>query len=142
MRHRKRGRKLGRSSTHRLALMRNLTRNLIEHETIITTVAKAKELRPFVEKLITKAKTGTLADRRLVLSRLGNDKETTKKLFDTIGPRFKERPGGYTRILKRMQRRLGAAGETAMIMILNEGETKEPKEKAAPAPAVAPQRTE
>lgn len=138
MRHRKRGRKLGRSSTHREALMRNLTRNLVEHESIVTTVAKAKELRPYVEKLVTKARSGTLADRRLVLARLGNDKETTKKLFDTIGPRFKDRAGGYTRILKRMQRRLGDAGETALIQFLKEGETKEPKEKAAPAPAVAP----
>jgi large subunit ribosomal protein L17 len=142
MRHRKRGRILGRNSTHRLAMMRNLTRNLIEHETIITTVAKAKELRPFVEKLITKARSGTLADRRLVLARLGNDKETTKKLFDTVGPRFKERPGGYIRILKRMERRLGDAAETALIMLLKEGETKEPKEKAAPAPAVAPPAAE
>ena len=70
------------------------------HEKIITTEAKAKSLRPYVEKLVTHAKTDTVAKRRIVASRLGNDEETTKKLFDTIGPRFKGRDGGYTRIVR------------------------------------------
>lgn len=150
MRHRKAGRKLGRNASHRLALMRNLTRSLIEHERIITTVEKAKELRPFVEKIITLAKKGTLHARRLVLARLGplakaefhDDKEqptgdwALKKLFKEIGPRFATRPGGYTRIIKRHERRLGDAGRTAFIELLKEGETKVRAKAAAPAPRV------
>src|SRR5262245_28411649 len=111
MRHRKAGRKLGRNASHRLALKRNLALALIRHERIITTVEKAKELRPFVEKLITLARKGTLHARRLAIARLGpcaeadvdpDDAETKtalRKLFDEIGPRFKERPGGYTRVI-------------------------------------------
>src|SRR5215470_12401962 len=106
MRHLKAGRKLGRNASHRLALMRNLTRGLIEHERIITTVEKAKEARRFVEKLITLAKRGTLHARRLALERLP-DKEAVAKLFKEIAPRFQDRPGGYTRIVKRHERRLG-----------------------------------
>ena len=150
MRHLKAGRKLGRNASHRLALMRNLTRSLIEHERIITTVEKAKELRPFVEKIITLAKKGTLHARRLVLARLGpvakaefyDDKEQAtgdwalKKLFKEIGPRFANRPGGYTRIIKRHERRLGDAGRTAFIELLKEGETKVRAKAAAPAPRV------
>src|SRR5262249_40958814 len=123
MRHRKAGRTLGRNPTHRLALFRNLTRALIEHGRIITTLEKAKEVRRFVEKLITMAKKGTLHARRLAAARLGpvagsryrdtNGDETDtvlKKLFDEIGPRYADRPGGYTRIIKRHERRLGDAG--------------------------------
>src|SRR5436309_2048965 len=103
MRHRNAGRTLGRNATHRLALFRNLTRALVEHGRITTTVAKAKELRPFVEKLITMAKRGvesgdrikSLHARRLILQRLP-DKPTVAKLFNEIAPRFKGRPGGYT----------------------------------------------
>src|SRR6266436_8161420 len=123
MRHRNAGRKLSRNATHRLALMRNLARALIEHERIITTVEKAKEARRFVEKLITLAKKGTLHARRLALARLP-DKGTVTKLFDEIAPRFKDRPGGYTRVIKRHQRRLGDAGKTAFLELLKEGETK------------------
>jgi large subunit ribosomal protein L17 len=106
-----------------LALMRNLTRALLEHERIITTVEKAKEVRPFVEKLITIAKQGTMHARRLVLARL-RDKEAATKLFKEIAPRFQERPGGYTRVIKRHERRLGDAGRTAFLELLKEGETK------------------
>jgi large subunit ribosomal protein L17 len=132
MRHRKAGRILGRNASHRLALLRNLSIALIEHERIITTVAKAKELRPFIEKLVTLAKKGTLHTRRLALSRLP-DKNAVAKLFKEIGPRFADRPGGYTRILKRHERRLGDAGETALIVFLKADE----KVRAEPMP-VAP----
>src|SRR5438046_1244991 len=107
MRHRIAGRTLGRNATHRRALFRNLSRALIEHGRIITTVEKAKELRPFIEKLVTLAKKATTDDkyrslhyRRLLLSRLP-DKAAVAKLIDEYGPRFAERAGGYTRILKR-----------------------------------------
>jgi large subunit ribosomal protein L17 len=133
MRHLNAGRKLGRNASHRHALMRNLARALIEHERIITTVPKAKELRPFVEKLITLAKKGTLHARRLAVARL-HDKDAVAKLFKEIGPRFATRPGGYTRILKRHERRLGDAGPTAFIELLKEGESKV-RRRQAPAPA-------
>ncbi len=93
-------RKFGRERKVRTAFMRSLARNLILEEKIITTEARAKSLRPYVEKLITHAKTDSVAKRRLVLSVLGNDEEATKKLFTTIGPRYKERNGGYTRIVR------------------------------------------
>ena len=140
MRHKKAGRKLGRNSTHRLALMRNLTSALIEHERIITTVEKAKEARRFAEKLITLAKKNTLHARRLVLARLHNP-EMTKKLFAEIGPRFADRQGGYTRVIKRHERRLGDGGKTAFLELLKEGELKVQARKPAPAP-VAPRVTE
>ena len=101
MHHRKVGRTLGRNASHRLALMRNLSIALIEHGRIVTTVAKAKELRPWIEKLVTLAKEGTLHARRLALARLPN-RTAVAKLFDDLGPRFADRPGGYTRILKRV----------------------------------------
>jgi large subunit ribosomal protein L17 len=123
MRHLKAGRHLSRNASHRLALMRNLTRALIEHGRIITTVEKAKEARPFVEKLITIAKKNTLHARRLVLARL-RDKEATTKLFKEIVPRFADRPGGYTRVVKRHERRLGDGGHTAFLELLKEGEVK------------------
>jgi large subunit ribosomal protein L17 len=134
MRHLKAGRKLGRNASHRLALMRNLARALVEHERIITTVEKAKEARRFVEKLITLAKKGTLHARRLALMRLP-DRATVAKLFDEIGPRFQDRPGGYTRVIKRHERRLGDGGRTAFLELLKDGETKVQKRKPAPAPA-------
>lgn len=136
MRHLKAGRKLGRNASHRLALMRNLTRALVEHERIITTVEKAKEARRFVEKLITLAKKGTLHARRLALARLP-DRVTVTKLFDEIAPRFKDRPGGYTRVIKRHQRRLGDAGKTAFLELLKEGETRTRRTPEAPAPRVS-----
>ena len=99
MRHRKAGRQLRRTSEQRLALLRNLATSLIESGSIETTEAKAKELRPFIEKLITKARTGTLHARRLAVRHI-HKREAADKLFQEIGPKFVARPGGYTRILK------------------------------------------
>jgi large subunit ribosomal protein L17 len=184
MRHRKRGRTLGRNAAHRKAMFRNMANSLFEHEEIVTTVAKAKELRPFAEKMITLARRCALANRdaakirekttglakdsteraellaewrqanapvlhvrRMLISRLGNhriendeDHDTIiQKLINTIGPRYLDRPGGYTRILKLTKRRLGDAGHQAMISLVtddgssprkrgkqDEAETKEP----------------
>jgi large subunit ribosomal protein L17 len=99
MRHRVGGRKLQRTASHRTALFRNQSAALIKHEQIMTTLAKAKELRPYVEKLVTLAKKGGLSNRRLAHARLMDDTQL-KKLFDVIGPRYAERNGGYTRIIK------------------------------------------
>ena len=99
MRHRVGGRKLQRTSAHRLALFRNMSAALIKHEQITTTVAKAKELRPYVEKLITLAKKGGLSNRRLANSRLMDDAQMVK-LFDVLAERYKDRNGGYTRVIK------------------------------------------
>ena len=100
MKHHKSGRKLGRVRRQRIALLNGLARSLIIHEKIRTTEAKAKELRPFIEKLITRSKQDTVISRRIVDSRLGGEQEAVKKLFTTIAPRYKERKGGYTRITK------------------------------------------
>lgn len=113
MRHRVHGRKLGRTSAHRKAMTRNQLVALFTHERIITTVAKAKNLRPQAEKMVTLARTGTLANRRRVLTMVP-DKVVVKRLFDEIAPRFMERDGGYTRILRLGQRR-GDAAELAII---------------------------
>ncbi len=144
MRHRNAGRTLGRNASHRLALFRNLTRALFEHGRIITTVEKAKEVRPWVEHLITLAKRGlvdpatALHARRLCLERL-HDKATIKKLFTEVAPRYLDRAGGYTRIIKRHERRLGDAGKTAFLELLQAGEQKvRLKERGAPPPAPAP----
>ena len=99
MRHKSGGRKLQRTSAHRTALFRNMSASLIKHEQITTTVAKAKELRPYVEKLITLAKRGGLANRRLAMSRLMDEAQLTK-LFDVLADRYKDRNGGYTRVIK------------------------------------------
>ena len=99
MRHRESGRKLNRNSSHRRAMFRNMTASLIEHEIIKTTLPKAKELRRIAEPLITMAKIDNVAKRRLAFSRL-RDRSIVTKLFNEIGPRYKERPGGYLRILK------------------------------------------
>jgi len=99
MRHRNSGRKLGRNSSHRKAMYRNMAASVIRHETIRTTLPKAKELRRVVEPLITLAKEDSVANRRLAFNRL-RDKEVVGKLFTEIGPRCKARPGGYLRILK------------------------------------------
>lgn len=103
-----RNRKFGRPADARRALLRSLARSLVLHGHITTTEARAKELRPFIERIVTHARTDTVANRRLVESRLGNSPETTKKLFTAIGPRYKERHGGYTRIV-RIGRRPGDA---------------------------------
>jgi large subunit ribosomal protein L17 len=99
MRHRHGLRKLNRTSAHRLAMLRNMTNSLFTHEAIRTTLPKAKELRRVAEPLITLGKTPTLANRRLAFDRL-RDRDVVSKLFNDLGPRFKERPGGYLRILK------------------------------------------
>jgi len=99
MRHRKSGRKLNRTSSHRMAMFSNMAASLIKHEQIVTTLPKAKDLRPVVEKLVTLAKRGDLHARRQAIAQL-RDLGTVKKLFETIGPRYKERAGGYTRVLK------------------------------------------
>ena len=99
MRHRNGLRKLNRTSSHRLAMLRNMCNSLITHEAIKTTVPKAKELRRVVEPLITLAKEATVANRRLAFDRT-RDRDVVAKLFNDLGPRYKARPGGYTRILK------------------------------------------
>lgn len=99
MRHRKSGRKLNKTSSHRKAMFANMAAALIKHEQIITTLPKAKELRPVVEKLVSLGKRGSLHSRRLAMSRL-RDEAMVGKLFETIGPRYKDRLGGYTRVMK------------------------------------------
>ena len=99
MRHRKSGRQLNRNSSHRKAMFRNMACSLFEHEVIKTTLPKAKELKKVAEPLITLAKSDSVANRRLAFSRTGN-KDAVGKLFAELGPRYQERPGGYTRILK------------------------------------------
>ncbi len=116
MRHRKAGRQLRRTSEQKLALMRSLATSLIEHGAIETTEAKAKELRPFVEKLITKARSGTLHDRRLA-GRHVQKRAAADRLFQELGPRFVKRPGGYTRILK-IGHRKGDGAEMARIELM------------------------
>ena len=99
MRHRNAGRKLQRTSSHRAALFRNMAAALIKHEQITTTTAKAKELRPYIEKLVTLAKRGGLSNRRLAQARLMDDAQLAK-LFDVLAPRYADRDGGYTRVIK------------------------------------------
>ena len=113
MRHQKSGRKLNRSSSHRRAMLRNMTTSLFLHERIKTTDAKAKELRRVAEKLITMAKKGKLADRRLA-HRTVRDQKVLAKLFEEIGPRYAERAGGYTRVLKVGYRR----GDNAPVALI------------------------
>jgi len=114
MRHHSNVRKFGRNKNQRHALLKGLVLSLIAHERIETTEAKAKELRPLIEKLVTKANLGTLAARRMVLSRLYNLNAETKKLVDVIAPKYKGRAGGYTRITK-LPRRGGDASKMAVI---------------------------
>ena len=108
MRHRVGGRKLQRTSSHRAALFRNMAAALIKHEQITTTTAKAKELRPYVEKLVTLAKKGGLSNRRIAHSRI-MDEAQERKLFEVLGPRYADRNGGYTRIIKAGIRQSDAA---------------------------------
>ena len=117
MRHRNSGRQLSRNSSHRHAMLRNMAASLLRHETIRTTVPKAKELRRVVEPLITLAKVDSLAKRRLAYSRL-RDESVVEKLFADLGPRFKARAGGYTRILK-MEPRPGDAADMALMQLVD-----------------------
>lgn len=122
MRHKVAGRKLNRSPSHRHALRKNMLCAFFEHHRIITTVPKAKSLRPEAEKLITLARTKTVANVRRVVAKLGNHahaKAVARHLFDDIAPLFADRPGGYTRIMRLMERRLGDGGERAIIELVN-----------------------
>jgi large subunit ribosomal protein L17 len=143
MRHRVAGRKLSRTSEHRLAMRRNLVASLFEHETISTTVEKAKEVKSFAEKLITLAKKGTLSARRRAIALLGNrdiieyddDKAVIKgtvigKLFSEIGPRYLDRPGGYTRIIRLSLKRLGDNGQLVLLQLVGPKETSKKESKA------------
>jgi large subunit ribosomal protein L17 len=131
MRHRVHGSKLGRTTAHRKAMVRNQLTALFTHERITTTLAKAKNLRPVAERMVTLARTGTLPARRKVLTMVP-DRETVQRLFDEIAPRFMDRPGGYTRILK-LGRRHGDNAEMAIIELvdyeLKGGEAPSGKEK-------------
>ncbi len=129
MRHGHGLRKLNRTSSHRLAMLRNMMNSLITHEAIKTTVPKAKELRRVVEPMITLAKEATVANRRLAFDRL-RDRDSVVKLFDVLGPRFKARPGGYTRILK-MGFRVGDNAPMALVEFVDRAG------EAAPETAVA-----
>jgi len=138
MRHRVAGKNLSRTPTHRRALRRNLAMSLVQHGAIRTTEAKAKELRRFIERLITTARKGTLHARRLVLRELGDrdmfddegerlEKTVVQKLFDEVAPRFADRPGGYTRIIRLADRRIGDSGQQVVLQLLEEA----PAEAAA-----------
>jgi large subunit ribosomal protein L17 len=131
MRHQKKTVKLGRTQGHRNALLSNLAVSLIDHGQIKTTVAKAKAVRPFVEKLVTKAKTGTLHSRRMALADLRHNEAAVRKLFTEIGPLNAERKGGYTRIVKLGMRRSDAA-EMAIIEWVDMPASSKPEPKAEP----------
>jgi large subunit ribosomal protein L17 len=136
MRHRKHRNQLNVKKEHREALLANLASSLIEHGRIRTTLKKAKALRPFVEKLITRAKAGSLHDRRLVAARLKGDKDATRILFNERAATFAKRAGGYTRIYKLAQQRIGDAAEMALIEFVaaeDTGYRKRSSKKAAQA---------
>jgi len=130
MRHRVRGRKLGRTTAHRKALFRNQLTALFTHDRIVTTLAKAKELRPLAERMVTLAGTGSLPARRKALTMVP-DKEVVRRLFEEIAPRFTDRPGGYTRVM-RLGRRRGDGAELAIIEFVDY-ELSEHEEGGAPA---------
>jgi large subunit ribosomal protein L17 len=135
MRHRNSGRQLSRNASHRHAMLRNMATSLLQHETIRTTVPKAKELRRVVEPLITMAKVDSIGSRRLAYSRL-RDEAIVEKLFDDLGPRFKARAGGYTRILK-MEPRPGDNADMALMQLVDLAAVATEKKadtKAAKAP--------
>jgi large subunit ribosomal protein L17 len=120
MRHKKAGRKFDRAGDERKALLRGLVSDLLRHERLKTTEAKAKEIRPIAEKMITLGKDGTVHARRMAFSYV-NDKDVVKKLFDDIAPRFASRPGGYTRIIK-LGPRLGDGAAMAQVELVERGE--------------------
>lgn len=140
MRHRVAGKNLGRTPSHRKALMRNLAAALFQYGAIRTTETKAKEVRRFAEKLITTAKKGTLHARRQIIARLRDrqmdtfdeasqvyvteDKTLVQKLFDEIAPRYADRPGGYTRIIRVAERRIGDGGEQVILQLVEEGASR------------------
>jgi large subunit ribosomal protein L17 len=125
MRHRVAGYKLGRTTSHRQAMTRNMAVSLIRHERIITTLQKAKAIKPFVEKLVTLSKEPSVHRRRRAFAAL-RDREAVEKLFGTLGPRFKERPGGYCRIVKLSKPRLGDNGQRAIFEFVERTREEEP----------------
>lgn len=129
MNHRKTGRKLGRTSAHRKALFRNMVTSLLEHEQIQTTDAKAKELRGVAERMITLGKKGTLHARRQALRTI-RSKDVTSKLFDELAERYRDRPGGYTRVIKLAQRP-GDAAPMAIIELVDRGAASASSEESA-----------
>jgi large subunit ribosomal protein L17 len=129
MRHRKAGKKLGRTSSHRAAMARNMAVSLIEHERIVTTVPRAKNVKPLVEKLVTMSKRASMHNRRRVFAEV-RSKAATTKLFSVLGPRFQARAGGYCRILKLGKNRLGDNGERAILEFVERTPPAEPS--AAP----------
>ena len=135
MKHRVQGRKLGRTSSHRLAVLRNLSTSLFRHERITTTLMKAKELRPFAERLITLSKRETLHARRLVLRDI-HDKDVVAKMFDALSSRYAQRPGGYTRIIKLGPRR-GDNAEIARIELVDAEVAKKAAESESKAKTTA-----
>lgn len=143
MRHRVAGRRLSRTCQHRLAMRRNLVAQLFQHETVSTTIEKAKEVKSFAEKLITLAKKGNLSARRRAIALLGDfdivDNEDGKavrkgtvigKLFSEIGPRYLDRPGGYTRIIRLSLRRLGDNGQLVLLQLVGDEESSKKETKA------------
>ena len=139
MRHRNSGKRLGRNTSHRKAMLRNMVTSLLEHEKITTTDARAKELRPLAEKLITLAKRGDLHARRQA-TEVVRDHKVVAKLFERIAPRFADRPGGYTRIIK-LGHRLGDNAALSLISLVEEAcapKAKKKAPKAAPVPKPAP----
>ncbi len=133
MRHRRAGRKLGRTSSHRMAMLRNMVTELLEKEKITTTVPKAKELRPFTEKMITLGKRDSLHARRQALSVI-RSKSVVHKLFDSLGPRYADRNGGYTRIV-RLGYRKGDSAERALIELVESDVAEESSEKKEKEPS-------
>ena len=137
MRHRVAGNKLGRTTSHRDAMMRNMANSLIEHERVVTTIQKARVVKPFVEKLVTLSKDASLHHRRQAFARL-RQKATVDKLFDVLGPLFKARPGGYCRILKLAKPRLGDNGQRAILEFVERTPKEEPQAEAPKAAAKKP----
>lgn len=136
MRHNKTGRRLGRNSSHRAAMMRNMVTSLLDHEKITTTTTRAKELRKIAEKMITLGKRGDLHARRQALQVI-RDRKVVGKLFEMVAPRYKDRPGGYTRIL-RLGNRPGDNAPICLIELVEEEFTPRPKKVVPVAADVAP----
>jgi large subunit ribosomal protein L17 len=138
MRHAKTGRRFSRTVSHRKSMLANLASSLIQHEQIVTTLPKAKDLRPIVEKLVTLAKRGDLHARRLAVSQI-RDLGSVKKLFETLGPRYKTRPGGYTRVLKAGFRHGDNAAVAVIEFVDRDTEAKGAEDRARHAEVLAQQ---
>ena len=132
MRHRCAGNRLGRTTEHRIAMTRNMANSMMLHERIVTTLAKAKAVKPYVEKLVTLGRKDTMPNRRRAFSEL-NDKASVKKLFGVLGPRFAKREGGYCRILKLSKPRLGDNGARAILEFVERTPREKTEEPAAGA---------